>query len=331
MNLNYRNINERGMTLIEILVAMLIGAALLAGVISIFVNSKQTYRTQEAMSRLQENARFAMDFLARDIRVADFWGCMRNDSAAPNNVINGLDIYGAGGLLGGQGLVNAGGNSGLDVADTITIRGLSSQGKFLSAAPGTVSANLTVTGHDYKVGEYLFVTDCNNGDIFQASAVAANTISHAASGTPGNSSADFSKVYNTDALVHKIETITYSIAAGASGLSSLFRSKNGTNEEIIEGVENMQVLYGIDTDDPNPDGIPNYYVPYDLIPANIPVGGGNPPGTDRIVSIRISFLLLSIDNNIAPKNVSVAYNGGTSTADRRLRKVVTSTINLRNR
>ncbi len=330
MNLNSRKHKQGGMTLVEILIAMLIGAALLASVISIFVNSKQTYRVQEGMSRLQENARFAMDFMARDIRVADFWGCMRNDSAAPNNLINGLDIYGAGGLLGSQEAVNGGGNSGLDAADTITIRGLSSQGKFLSGTPGTVTADLTVNGHGYAAGDYLFVTDCNNGDIFQASAVTANGISHAASGTPGNSSADFSRVYVTNqALVHKINTITYSIALGASGLSSLFRSINGTNQEIIEGVENMQVLYGIDTDDPTPDGIPNYYVPFDSIPANIPAGG--PPGSDRIVSIRISFLLLSIDNNITTQNVSVAYNGGTSTADRRLRKVVTSTISLRNR
>jgi type IV pilus assembly protein PilW len=313
-----------------------------------------------------------MDFLARDIRVADFWGCMRNDSGGPTNFIDpaGSDydatihaFFSAGGLVGTQGAVDAGGNFGLDASDTITIRGLSSQGEFLSVVPGGEAAALTVIhygsgGQDFAANDFLLVTDCNNGDIFQASSVAKSinttpdpiettyTISHATGGSPGNTGdigdiadptddippGDFSKVYGTDALVHKISTITYSIEdIDGDGITSLYRSINDDKKELIEGVENMQVLYGIDTDDPNPDGVPNFYVPFDSIPANIPVGGGNPPGTDRIVSIRISFLLLSIDNNIAPKNVSVAYNGGTSTADRRLRKVVTSIINLRNR
>ena len=67
---------QTGMTLIEIMIALLIGAFLLGGVLQIFINSKQTYRMQENLSRLQENGRFAMEFLARDIRMAGYWGCI---------------------------------------------------------------------------------------------------------------------------------------------------------------------------------------------------------------------------------------------------------------
>ena len=70
------------MALIEIMIALLIGAFLLGGVLQIFVSSKQTYRMQEGLSRLQENGRFAMDFLARDIRMAGFWGCHSGPSPA---------------------------------------------------------------------------------------------------------------------------------------------------------------------------------------------------------------------------------------------------------
>lgn len=61
-----------GLTLIEIMVALLIGAFLLAGVIQIFIVNKQTYRVQENLSRMQENGRFAMDYLSRYIRLAGY-------------------------------------------------------------------------------------------------------------------------------------------------------------------------------------------------------------------------------------------------------------------
>ena len=67
--------NAKGFTLVEILIAMMIGLFLLAGVLQIFINSKQSYRMQEALARLQESGRFALDFLDRDIRMAGYRGC----------------------------------------------------------------------------------------------------------------------------------------------------------------------------------------------------------------------------------------------------------------
>lgn len=61
---------QQGLTLIEIMVAMLVGAFLMAGVLQVFIVNKQTYRVQENLSRLQENGRFAMDYLNRYIRMA---------------------------------------------------------------------------------------------------------------------------------------------------------------------------------------------------------------------------------------------------------------------
>ena len=58
------NSSQRGFTLIELMIAMLIGVFLMAGIIQIFISAKQGYRLQENLSRLQENGRFAMDFLA---------------------------------------------------------------------------------------------------------------------------------------------------------------------------------------------------------------------------------------------------------------------------
>src|ERR1035437_1396337 len=78
---------QTGMTLIEIMISLLIGAFLLGGVLEIFISSKQTYRMQEGLSRLQENGRFALDFLAKDIRMTGFQGCPSLLNVTPNVVV----------------------------------------------------------------------------------------------------------------------------------------------------------------------------------------------------------------------------------------------------
>ena len=66
---------QGGFTLVELMVAMLISLLLMGGVIQVFSSSSKSYRNHEGLSRIQENGRFAMEFLSRDIRMADFWGC----------------------------------------------------------------------------------------------------------------------------------------------------------------------------------------------------------------------------------------------------------------
>ena len=63
---------QHGLTLIEILVALVISLVLMAGVIQLFIGSKQTYRFHDALSRLQENGRLALDTMATDIRMASY-------------------------------------------------------------------------------------------------------------------------------------------------------------------------------------------------------------------------------------------------------------------
>jgi len=78
------------MTLIELMVAMLIGLFLMAGSVTIFVQSRANYRVTDSAARLQENARFAVDAIAPDIRLAKFWG--RNNGAASITVPAGINV-----------------------------------------------------------------------------------------------------------------------------------------------------------------------------------------------------------------------------------------------
>lgn len=75
-----RRIAVRGVTLIELMVALAIGSMLLLGLVQVFSASRAAYATSEGMARVQENARFAIDYLQRDIRMAGHFGCV-NDQA----------------------------------------------------------------------------------------------------------------------------------------------------------------------------------------------------------------------------------------------------------
>ncbi|TDK34118.1 prepilin-type N-terminal cleavage/methylation domain-containing protein [Luteimonas terrae] len=72
--------SQRGLSLIEIMVALLIGSLLLLGLIQVFSASRVSYQLSTGLARSQENARFAMDFLQRDLRMAGHLGCV-NDQA----------------------------------------------------------------------------------------------------------------------------------------------------------------------------------------------------------------------------------------------------------
>ena len=52
---------EAGLTLIELMVAMLIGIFLALGSVTVFTQSRSSYRTSDGQARLQENLRFVMD------------------------------------------------------------------------------------------------------------------------------------------------------------------------------------------------------------------------------------------------------------------------------
>ena len=65
---------DNGFSMIELLVALAITALLIIGVVTMYSQSRNTFRAAEAVARLQENARYAMSFIETDIRMANYWG-----------------------------------------------------------------------------------------------------------------------------------------------------------------------------------------------------------------------------------------------------------------
>lgn len=65
---------ESGVTLVELMVAIVVGLLLILGVIQVYLTSKQSYNAQAELARMQESGRFAMDLITRDLRRAGYWG-----------------------------------------------------------------------------------------------------------------------------------------------------------------------------------------------------------------------------------------------------------------
>jgi prepilin-type N-terminal cleavage/methylation domain-containing protein len=73
----------KGFSLIELMVALVLGALVAAGMISLFVSSRQSFLVQSGDSYLQQNLRFATDRLGWALRMASFWG---GDSSSEGSV-----------------------------------------------------------------------------------------------------------------------------------------------------------------------------------------------------------------------------------------------------
>ena len=76
---------QRGFTLIELMISMLLGLVLVAGTIQIFNSNRVTYQFTDGLARIQENARFAFDRISFQARMAGYKGCLA-DVAVFNNL-----------------------------------------------------------------------------------------------------------------------------------------------------------------------------------------------------------------------------------------------------
>ena len=81
------NSRQRGVTLVELMIAMLVGLFLMGGMLLVFEKTKQAYRYQNGLAEVQEQGRFAIAFLTQSLRVAGFPG----DDPPAGNKIQGTD------------------------------------------------------------------------------------------------------------------------------------------------------------------------------------------------------------------------------------------------
>lgn len=337
MNAQSRHGNHRqsGLGLVEIMVAIVVGLIVLDGVLQIYLNSKQTYRMQENQSRIQENGRFALQFMTKDLRTAGYIGCITLPQININVLANGPPLtpmfdpttviqgYDSGAWPATFPAQPANLVPGTSVLVVTAPAGGSVQ---LNADLPNPAADIGIASNPYSfnTGDLLVVSDCQSADLFRATGVAA-TIGHAAT---GNTAATLSKAYKSHALVMKYDVFMYYIgtyvdpSTGATK-RALFRWSPAGANQLIDNVQNMQINYGIDTS-PGKDHAAHQY----LNAAGVTAAGRWPD----VVSAQVNLLLVSNDDNLTTQPQQYSFNGATVTAtDRRLYRPFSDTIAFRNR
>ena len=323
---------QQGITLIELMIALVIGLLATGAMLKVYVDSSRLYRFNEGLARIQENGRFATEFVRRDARMAGFWGC-NHEATLTNRIKTSVLDYPRYEL---SGITGTSGSESND-PDTITFSGAGrSVGKVKNDMPST-----TASGRDFRVistetinaGDALLISDCDMTDIFYVTKARGRNnkrkLWHKHTKNTPNS---FSKAYAAGSTLYRVQQTTFCIAPGANpaqpSLRQLVNPTSGQTcqdhgDELVEGIENMQILFGEDTD-ADGDGTANRYLSF----------GASDLDMDRVVSVRISLLARSLNNNLTTEPSPYFFNGSKSTPpsdDKYLRKVFTTTITLRNK
>ena len=81
---------EGGFSLIELMVALLLGLIVVGGIISVLLSSRKSYELQQSNNFNQQSLRFAMSQLDWSLRMADFWGGVKRDNITGSPSTAGL-------------------------------------------------------------------------------------------------------------------------------------------------------------------------------------------------------------------------------------------------
>ena len=365
-----------GLSLIELMVAMVLGLLLLGAVLQVYMSTKMTFVAQDQKSGVEETGRYALEFIARDVRMAGLTGCgsrtMPGTTLSLTNHVNGAAAfpwqfsvavmgYEANSSAPGNTLTlaasepAAGGtwnatlpqalrdmNLAVPGSDVLLLGGIGAQTWPLVDPFSSGSQIFVQAGNDITQGDVLFVTDCGQGIVFQATGVTqaggkTNVVgSNAATVAPGNSSniaeqGPTGGAFRAGGTVGRATSIAYFIGRGSGGAPSLFRATllapdNNANsrvlrsEELVSGIESMQLLYGVDTDG---DFAINSY--------QTATGVAN---WEQVRTVQLALLARAAENSLAQDDAATYALAGTTVNpvdDRRQRRVFAMTISLRNR
>lgn len=304
----------RGLSLIELMIAMTLGLLIMAGVASIFSANTQINRSSLNVSRLQESARTVFEMIGRDLRESGVNGCGRIAADSVHNVLNGAGTAAlwwanwSGGLIGYEaGTVLAGIPIGAGVGGRVATSDVvhSMHGSptvfqvvnhNIAGAPPVI--NLGGPGlNTVQTGDIAIVCDFLMASIFQVTdnrAGTGNGLAHATGGgfVPGNASVGLggsgvAYAYPPNANAMVLESSTWYVGNNDrpdSGGRSLFRavSRNAGGatapvaEEVVEGVTDLQVQYLLN----------NAYVNAAAVPAN---------GWEQVTAVRVQITLQGLE------------------------------------
>lgn len=243
-------IQEQGFTLVELIIAMFLGMLVLSAGYTVFQGSNRATREQNQDNRMQDNARVAMDVLARNFRRAGF-------------LVNFLS-YPPGQLINGAGTKLVAQNSAA-ASDGVTIVGgtLTTIGTLQRSAPRGSSSLIVTDMTGIAVGDIIGVGLTYTGVVAAVNAGAKTIVLNTTVPT-GATNMNYPGVVLEDGVtpsqqnpapVREVSAVNYSVNWGAvnpacgSAAHPVLQhivANAVTCEPIAEDIEDLQLAYGVD-------------------------------------------------------------------------------------
>lgn len=275
---------QQGFSLIEVMVAMLIGLVLMSGVFQVFFSSKESQEIIADQVELVDESRVSLEMLAYDIKRAGLWGKTRSSINLTNNVVAFNVVLAK--LAASNDCTNAIGNTqtlGRDTGWALdvfrAIYGVSEEFITANGFPYSdcISGNY-LRGDTIEVryaGERVAFANLDDATVYIISQGQFSDVFYGAVKPTQPAGAD--ALYGTDAIqdppvtYHKYEAVLYYVSswtdAVGDGVPSLRRVSLQSGPELVDdvvltGVENLQVQFGMDMDnDPDTQTVQRYMDP----------------------------------------------------------------------
>ncbi len=316
--------NQKGLTLVELMVALAIGSFLVIGSVQIYNQSRQAFVINESIARVQETAQFAIDSIESDLRMASNWGrtsralTVEGRSIAGDTDPKGLIVPGATDECGDEWVLDL--SVPVDGDNNAFTLPCAAQGGVQAASDLITVRRATVAPQPLQPGRLQIQTTRVQGELF----------------TDGNVPTMFNPA---DSSTHNLLVSSYYVAADSNlipGVPTLRRKTlvvNGgvsqiEDQEVAPGVENLQVQLGIDVDEDNT--VDRYVNPGDEI--YDPTAPGYLPGA-RVITARVWIVVRGVSAEIGIQD-NTDYEPGDvdlgTYGDNFRRLMVSKTILLRN-
>ena len=309
---------QRGFTLIELMISLVIFSLAIASVLSVAVAMSQSFRQRRNLVAAEDNVRGAMDFLSDAIRGASpaipQTGTIRDDSTCTTITGGGISVN----------------NSTIGPDDFVVV--YPAGGVVTSTrtpyANGTPSITITDVSN-ISIGDQLLITDLANGEIVKVLTVTTTTAPAGTITITPSSCGAFTATYPALSLVLRVErahffidtTNTYNFGSDALMMDLTYDS-TPSPEPLAEGVEDMQISLGLDST--------NSFGQVDTWEYSS--GTGVASGTLR--AARITFVVKNkqeLPGTATPfHRPAVEDHSASTTFDAYPRRILSSTVELRN-
>jgi len=334
LNKHVQASSQKGFSLVELLVALALSTALMAGVIEVYLENKRNFVQNEEYARMQENGRYALSLLKREVTMSGFYGGNPDVSDLTASVVSGDCV-----AVGFNWALDL--SASIELANNVTASGSVQTVRGDTTNTSTTFQNTCIVASELQAGSDVFVVKrtADTATLENGALNAAEDDSQwylrteeygtnkgwtylAAGGEiPATDKSAGSKVDYWKYYAKIFFLQDYSRAAGDGIPSFCVESlqQDGFSKEcFVEGIEDLQIEVGIDTDG---DSYANQYV-----------AAPTAAQMEEAVSVRLHILVRSINEIQGYTNSKTYVLGSKSTTvnDGYLRQVYSSTVLLRN-